>query len=92
MEESANFVCVCYTSEMEVRHCDILNYLLSVTSEKRVVLTVTVQIDVHKWPANCRLENAELTICLCVWICDIPCVPLDTLYMDVSHTFLVSCM
>jgi len=45
---------------MEACHSDILNYLLSVTSEKRVVLTVTVQIDVHKWPANCRLENAEL--------------------------------
>jgi len=44
------------------RHCDIVNYLLSVTSEKRVVLTVTVQIDVHKCPANCRLENVELTI------------------------------
>jgi len=47
---------------MEARHCDILNYLFSVTSEKRVVLTVTVQIDVHKYPASCRLENAGLTV------------------------------
>ena len=63
MEESTDFVCFCSTSEMETaRHCDIVNYLLSVTSEKRVVLTVTVQIDVHKCPANCRLENVELTI------------------------------
>ena len=67
-------------------HCDIINYLLSVTSEKRVVLTVTVHIDLHKCLANCRLENAELTIWLCVCLCDVLCVPLDTVYMDMWCT------
>jgi hypothetical protein len=68
---------------MEASHCDILNLVLNVTSKERVVRMVTVQIGVHKSPANCRLEDAELTVQFCVWICDVSCVPLDTVYVDI---------